>query len=184
MTTCRVCQREFAPARPMQAVCSLSCAKQVPKQQRKQKAAQDRARKEALKPRSKWLQEAQTVTNRYVRLRDMLEGRGCITCGDKPQQKRGGTVDAGHFRSVGSAPHLRFYTPQIALQCVTCNRYQGGRALDFRRALVERRGSDWVEWIESLQGVAKFDIAYLRRLKQVMARRCKRLERRLCDDVG
>ena len=90
-------------------------------------------------------------------------------------------MDAGHFRSVGSAPHLRFFTPQIALQCVTCNRYQGGRALDFRRALVERRGAAWVEALEGMQGLAKFDIAYLQRLKAVFARLARRLEKRLKD---
>lgn len=85
-------------------------------------------------------------------------------------------MDAGHFRSVGSAPHMRFYLPQIALQCVTCNRYQGGRQLDFRRALVARHGSDWVERLEAMQGLAKFDVDYLKRLKRVFSKKARRYE--------
>jgi hypothetical protein len=176
MTACRICDKPFEPRMPLQAVCGLICARKVPQIARKAAKAQDKARREAIKPRSKWLAEAQQVVNRYVRLRDMLAGKGCITCGAHPEQKRGGTSDAGHFRSVGSAPHLRFYTPQIALQCTVCNRYQGGRQLDFRRALVERNGAEWVERIEAMQGVAKFDIDYLRRLKRVIGKRVKRME--------
>ena len=138
-----------------------------------------RAKRESLKSKAAHAKDAQTAVNKYVRLRDMLAGRGCITCGARPAQKAGGTMDAGHFRSVGSAPHLRFFTPQIALQCVTCNRYQGGRALDFRKALVNRNGSEWVEALEGMQGLAKFDISYLQRLKSVFTKRAKRLSNRL-----
>ena len=88
-------------------------------------------------------------------------------------------MDAGHFRSVGSAPHLRYYLPQIALQCVTCNRHQGGRALDFRRALVERHGAAWVETLESMQGLAKFDIDYLSRIKRIFTKKARRVEKRM-----
>lgn len=119
------------------------------------------------------------IVNKVVRLRDMLAGRSCITCGAHPAQKVGGTMDAGHFRSVGSAPHLRFFTPQIALQCVTCNRYQGGRALEFRKALVLRHGAEWVDALEGRQELAKFNIAYLQRLKAVFAKLGRRLEKRL-----
>ena len=186
---CKACRTEFGPIRPMQVACCPECAIAVAAAGRakREKVAATADRRETreklgkLKSRSVWMRECQVVVNRVVRLRDMLAGRGCITCGARPAQKVGGTMDAGHFRSVGSAPHLRFFTPQIALQCVTCNRYQGGRALDFRRALVERRGAAWVEALESRQEVARFDIPYLQHLKAVFSKLARRLEKRLKD---
>ena len=173
----------------MQAACGIECALELAaagRVKRDKIAAttdrrETRAKLEKLKSRSVWMRECQVVVNKVVRLRDMLAGRGCITCGARPAQKVGGTMDAGHFRSVGSAPHLRFFTPQIALQCVTCNRYQGGRALDFRRALVERRGAAWVEALEGMQGCGKWSIEYLQRLKAVFSKLARRLEKRLKD---
>lgn len=141
--------------------------------------AADKRKREALKPRAKWLAEAQAVCNRYVRTRDAARGYGCISCGAKPEAKFGGAMDAGHWRSVGSAPHLRFYLPQIALQCVKCNRYLGGNAVEMRKGLVERLGLEKVEQIASMQHVAKFDIDYLKRFKSVMGKRLRRLEKRM-----
>ena len=186
--TCRVCRCEFTPRLPMACVCSLLCALSLARSARgkAEKIAQvkdrkaDAVKREKLKTRGQWMSECQAVVNKYVRLRDLARGLGCVTCGAKPQGSH--PFDAGHFRSVGSAPHLRFMTSQISLQCVPCNRYQGGRALIFRQVMVRRRGSDWVEALEGMQGMAKFDIPYLERLKSVFAKRCKRLEKRL-DDV-
>lgn len=180
---CKVCGSEFTPSKPMQKVCSLACALSIAslekaKRERTALAADKKLTREkldAMKTRSDWAKEAQAEVNKYVRLRDM--GKGCITCGARPEQKAGGTMDAGHFRSVGSAPHLRFFTSQIAAQCVTCNRYQGGRALDFRRALVERRGAEWVEALEAMHGTAKFDIEYLKRIKTIFAKKARRLQK-------
>lgn len=186
---CKVCRTAFEPDRPMQRVCGGACALTlaITDRARKVKAAaaqerkKDRARREVIKSRADWAREAQTAVNRYVRLRDMAAGRGCITCGAYPAQKWGGTMDAGHFRSVGSAPHLRFYLPQIAMQCVTCNRYKGGRALDFRAALAKQRGPEWVEKLESMQGLAKFNIEYLKRIKKIFSKKARRIEARMAE---
>lgn len=184
---CKVCRALFAKRSMTHVACSPACAEVVGQAKAaKERAAvaradtkATRAKLEAMKPRAKWLAEAQTVVNRYCRLRDLARGYGCITCGATPSQKFGGTYDAGHLRSVGSAPHLRFYTAQIHLQCVTCNRHQGGRQLDFRRALVARRGEAWMQELEARHEVAKFSIEYLKRLKAVFVKKAKRLEKRM-----
>lgn len=160
-------------------VCSPLCAARFVRYENAVKKAEFKVRKEAAKPRSKWLSECQAIVNRYQRLKALARGEGCYTCGATPAQKFGGTYDAGHFRSVGSAPHLRFWLPQIRLQCIVCNRHKGGMALAFRRALVEEHGLEWVEALESMQHVAKFDIPYLMRLKRVMGKRLRRLEKRI-----
>ena len=138
-----------------------------------------RRRKEAIKSRQDWLRECQQVVNKYVRLKAQRAGEGCYTCGATPAQKFGGTYDASHFRSVGSAPHLRFWIPQIRICCVVCNRHKGGCLLQFRAALVREHGPEWVEALEARQEVAKFSIEYLARLKRVMAMKVRRLEKRI-----
>ena len=183
--TCSVCKTSFTPQRMGAKVCSPQCgatlgpasrAKALKRALIKERKA-DKVKRQKLKPRSKWLAECQVVVNKYVRLRDRSRGLGCVTCGSYPQGSH--PFDAGHLRSVGSAPHLRFMTSQISLQCVPCNRHQGGRALIFRQAMVQRRGSSWVESLEAIQGLGKFDIPYLQRLKAIFTKRCKRLESRL-----
>lgn len=180
------CGREFIPFRPMQQVCGPVCASRLvrsaaaeKKAKEKAERALDRAKREGMKPRRKWLAEAQAAVNKYVRLRDMRAGCGCISCGATPSQKFGGTMDAGHFRSVGSAPHMRYYLPQIAMQCVRCNRHLGGNAVEFRRGLIERRGLERVEAIEAMQGVAKWPIDYLQRLTRIMSKKARRVEKRM-----
>jgi hypothetical protein len=61
-----------------------------------------REAKAKLKTRSQWLKGAQIVFNRFIRLRD--EGDSCISCG----RNTGAKMNAGHYKSVGSTPALRF----------------------------------------------------------------------------
>lgn len=179
---CRYC-KERTEGLPLHDDCiapwlQAQNAKKAAARQRVERKA-DREKRQAIKPRAKWLAECQAIVNKLVRLRDLSLRRGCFTCGATPDQKFGGTYDAGHFRSVGSAPHLRFWMPQIALQCIPCNRHRGGQALAFRRALVEKRGVEWVEALEAMHHVAKFDIPYLIRFKSVMGKRLRRMEKRI-----
>jgi hypothetical protein len=171
----------------MQKVCGPKCAADWSAKVAAQKAARANReerkslaeRKAKLKTRREWIAEAQAVVNKVARLRDILAGHGCISCGARPQQKFGGTFDAGHYRSVGSAPHLRFFLTAIRGQCVRCNRDLGGSAVNFRKGLVERIGINRVEEIESMQWTAKWSIEYLQRLKKVMNKKARRLERRI-----
>jgi hypothetical protein len=184
---CKACSVIFEPARQMQQACSVPCAIKLTEKKKAQKAARANRderkslaeRKAKLKTRREWIAECQAVVNKVARLRDTLAGHGCISCGARPQQKFGGTVDAGHYRSVGSAPHMRFFLPNISAQCTRCNRDLGGCAVDYRKGLVERIGIDRVEQIESMQWTAKWSVEYLQRLKKVMNKKARRLERRI-----
>lgn len=184
---CVSCKTVFEPARSLQKVCSPVCAAAWSAKISAQKAARAnraerkslREAKTKLKRRSQWIKEAQAAVNKVARLRDIRAGHGCISCGAKPDPKYGGSVDAGHFRSVGSAPHMRFYLPQIRLQCVKCNRFMGSNAVNYRKGLIERIGIERVEEIESMQWTAKWSIEYLQRLKRVMNKKARRLERRI-----
>lgn len=185
---CKWCgERTDRIGKPLHDACMVPwveawAAKQKAKKEReaaRRERAETRARREKLKTRRQWIAEAQAAVNRYVRLRDIHAGLGCISCGAPYRLAGGGAFDAGHFRSVGSAPHLRFFTTQIRLQCVLCNRHLAGNAVEFRRGLVELVGRALVEQIEAMQGVAKWSVDYLQRLKQVMSRRANRLEKRI-----
>jgi hypothetical protein len=180
--TCAQCGNPFLKLRPMQNVCGPVCAGRKAKADRLAKVKADRqgekVRKAALKTRRNLIAEAQAAVNRYCRLKDQLAGKGCVSCGAKPDPRYGGTVDAGHYRSVGAAPHLRFLTCQIRLQCVRCNRYLSGNVVEYRKALVAERGEPWVQWLDSLQGVAKWDREYLTRLKRIANKKTRRMEKR------
>ena len=186
---CKVCKADYVPQKMGQHVCSPECALSLAVSQRgkAEKVAQvkerraDKIKREELKTRSDWIKECQAVINRYARLRDIRVGHGCISCGEPYRGAYGGAFDAGHYRSTGSAVHLRFFLPNIRLQCVRCNRHLGGNAIEYRRGLVARIGQKAVETLESMQGEPRWSVEYLKRLKAVFARKVLRLQGRMVE---
>jgi hypothetical protein len=184
---CKACRALFNPISSMSRACSVPCAIALNDAAKKKSAAKAlkaerksmKERAEKIKTRREWIAECQAVVNKVARLRDILAGHGCISCEARPQQRYGGAFDAGHFRSTGSAPHLRFYLPNIRLQCKQCNRDRGGMHSDYRAALIERITIARVEEIESMNWTAKWSIEYLQRLKKVMQKKARRLEKRI-----
>lgn len=139
------CGQLFAPARPMQCACSIACACDMARAKREQ--AERKVVREKLKaldglPVLK--RRAQAAFNGFIRARDA--GKPCICCGAWPHP--GGT-DAGHYRSVGSAPHLRFVESNVHAQAKQCNKWGAGRAVDYRIGLIGRIGLAAVEEIEA-----------------------------------
>lgn len=157
---CVICAERFKQAQPMQSVCGVPCAialgrrataKEAAKQAKAARAV-DRTRKARLKTRSEHIAETQAAFNALVRFRDRNET--CISCptvlstlADQP----GGGYDCGHYRSRGSAPHLRFDCRNAHGQCKKCNRYRAGNAADYRIGLISRIGLAAVEALEADQ---------------------------------
>ena len=159
---CAVCRTMFARFQTTQKVCSTDCAIALVMQQKaKLERKRDRERKQALKTRSDYIREAQTAFNRYIRARDA--DRLCICCGLPlgSDSGSGGDYDCGHYRSVGSAPHLRFDERNAHAQRKQCNRWGAGRAVDYRIRLIFRIGLPAVEDLEATQGTAKWSIVEL-----------------------
>jgi len=167
-----VCKSAFHPMKPLQAVCGVDCSialgekrkrlKQA--KERRETASADRVKHEKLKTKSEWTKEAQIEFNKYVRLRDM--GKGCISCGSAVGNgSPGGDGDAGHFRSRGSAPHLRFDERNCNLQCKRCNRYLSGNISDYRIGLIQRIGLQAVEQLEADQSPKHYSIDDLKAIK-------------------
>lgn len=152
---CDVCQTLYTPARMGQKVCGVPCATKSAKKARKEavEAARverrvTRARKEAIKTIPDLIKEAQREFNKYIRARDAT--RPCVSCGAHPPDLSGlhAGRDAGHYRSVGSASHLRFHEDNVHAQCVHCNQWGAGRAVDYRIGLVARLDLARVEALE------------------------------------
>lgn len=150
---CKHCGNSFLPLRALQTVCSPICAARLVKAQKAQKAQgkkQLRERKQALKTIPDLIKEAQRKFNAYIRERD--KDKPCICCGQPLQIDAGalgGGFDCGHYRSVGSASHLRFDERNAHGQRKVCNRYGAGRAVDYRIGLIARIGLEAVEALEA-----------------------------------
>lgn len=170
---CKGCGDPFTPSRPLQTACSPLCALNIAKAKRecaqkveaKQQRKADRERKEKLKTARDWTKEAQIAFNAYIRARDA--GQPCICCGQPLRSGDvGGAYDCGHFRSVGSAPHLRFDERNAHAQRKVCNRWGAGRAVDYRLGLIARIGIEAVEALEADQSVKKYTIDELKAIKK------------------
>lgn len=158
--SCVNCGKDFLPKyTTMQIACTLRCAKASAVKDRKAKEKQERshvrARKEALKTIPDLIKEAQHAFNAFIRARDA--GMPCICCG-KPLggDAVGGGFDCGHYRSVGSAAHLRFDERNAHGQTKHCNRWGAGRAVDYRLGLIGRIGLAEVEALEADKRVHKW----------------------------
>lgn len=173
---CRVatCRASFVPSRMGQAVCSPACAMiDAPRHEPKaRKALADierkdiKVRKEKLKTRADHLREAQAAVNEYVRLRDAH--LPCISCDSTPNDNdlmTGSRWDAGHYRSVGACPELRFEPLNIHRQCVKCNRNLSGNAVEYRIRLVQRIGTEKVAWLEGLHPPCKYTLDEIKAIK-------------------
>lgn len=178
------CGVVFSPARSFQCWCSPDCAVLIAREKKEQNESkqareqrrQDKAKREKLKTRSDWMKEAQREFNRYIRLRD--HKLDCICCG-RPLSSgpTGGDYDAGHYRSVGSAPHLRFDEANCHAQRKQCNRWGAGRAVDYRIGLIHRIGVDRVEAIEADQAPKHYTIEDLKQIRDTYRAKGKELEK-------
>jgi len=183
---CRIatCRASFVPSRMGQAVCSPACAIiDAPRHEPKaRKALADierkdiKVRKEKLKSRSDHMREAQQAFNAYIRARDQAAGHLCISSG-KPLDWSGNAVDAGHYRSVGSAPHLRFDERNCHAQSKQDNRFLSGNAVDYRIGLIARIGQEAVDALEADQGVRKYTVEDLKAIKTHYRAKTRELKR-------
>ena len=166
-------------------LCSVLCATEyslesVRKARKKQNKKELAEYKEKTKNAAQWKREAQTAFNAYIRYRD--RDRSCISCGNRPENRLGGTIDAGHYRSRGAAQHLAFHSHNCHAQCVRCNQYLSGNIVEYRKRLIGRIGLEKVEALESDNEVRRFDIEYYKRIKSIFTRKL-RLKKKLNKGV-
>jgi hypothetical protein len=175
---CKECKEKFAPRNTIQPTCwNYECqAKYAEKHAGKVAALREkrerqalREAKERIKPRSKWLKEAQDVFNRYVRLRDA--DQPCISC----QRFHSGQYHAGHYRTVGANPELRFHEHNVHKQCSACNNHLSGNIVNYRINLVRKIGVEMVEFLEGKHEMNHYSIDELKQLIAHYKGKCKEL---------
>ncbi|KIQ60195.1 recombination protein NinG [Pseudomonas fluorescens] len=185
----QTCRAPFVPARLGQRVCSPACAiadaaTNKPNQEKARKSLAQverqeiKVRKEKLKSRADHLREAQAAVNEYVRLRDAH--LPCISCDSMPNDNdlmTGSRWDAGHYRSVGACPELRFEPLNIHRQCVKCNRNLSGNAVEYRIRLVLRIGADQVAWLEGPHEPRKYTVEEIKAIKAEYRAKTRELKR-------
>lgn len=134
-----------------------------------------KARRDSIKSKTEWLNEAQAAFNAYVRARDQAKGLGCISCGTtKPDIQ----YHAGHYRTRKAAPQLRFDEDNCHRQCATCNNHLSGNLIKYRMALQFRIGDKDLERIENDNTQARFTIEDAKRIKAEYKAKLAELKKR------
>jgi hypothetical protein len=183
--TCKVCKSKFHSVMPMATVCGPMCALtharsargKAEKVRQVKERRETKAKLDAIKTIPQLIKEAQVAFNAFIRARDAQ--KPCICCG-KPlgDGDVGGRFDCGHYRSVGSASHLRFNEANAHGQRKYCNRHGAGRAVDYRIGLISRLGLDCVEALESNNTPHKWEREELIAIKATYTAKAKELKAR------
>lgn len=165
---CKICKNVFEPTKPLQQVCGWECAIELSKTKRIKTVRKEvKEARLKLKSRSDWLKDTQVVFNKYIRLRDQDDG--CISCGSKSAY----AYHAGHYRSIGSAGHLRFNEQNCHRQCSACNTHLSGNLIRYRLGLIRKIGIHAVETLESDNDTIKIGIEEIKILKAYFSAKIK-----------
>lgn len=169
---CRYCKEYFTPFNSLQPFCfKTECIQEHNKVIREKKAR--KVKKEFKESdKSTLLKLAQTVVNKYIRLRDL--NKPCISCQHIGERQ----IHAGHYRPMGNNQQLRFYTLNIFAQCSICNNYLSGNLANYRINLIKKLGLRKVELIEANQERGNYTVEYLQRLIKVFRKKIKLYERK------
>lgn len=174
---CEFCKSLFTPSRMGQRVCGPRCAMKSVRESKMRERAQVRARRAALETIPELIKKAQKEFNAFIRERD--KHQPCICCGRLlGEGDVGGAYDCGHYRSTGSAAHLRFDERNAHAQRKYCNRWGAGRPVDYRIGLIARIGREAVEALEADCGVRKWQADELRAIRAEYRDKLKQLKER------
>lgn len=165
--------------------CSASCAiedgkKKKAKADEKRKAKEFKEMKERVESqgaKSKLMQRAQAAFNAFIRERDKSEG--CISCGTMKARRHltGSSWDAGHYRSRGACPELRFEEDNCFKQCVHCNRDLSGNVANMRIGILKRIGQERLDWIEGPHEPKQYTADELREITKLYKQKLKELQK-------
>jgi len=170
---CKMCPTRFEVWSSTTQVCSPQCAiefARVKAAKKEKKQHREAKRKLKNEDRPFQLKKTQTLFNNYVRLRDCNDL--CISCG----RLHNGQYHAGHYRSVGSCPELRFCDDNCHKQCSPCNNYLSGNLIPYRVNLLNKIGLEKVGWIEGPHEPKRYTIQELKELQVKYSKLIKQLE--------
>ena len=173
------CGDSFVPQRLGQSVCGYKCGLAI-KDVNQVKAGKALAqvgrrdiqvRKEKLKSRADHLREAQAAFNEWIRLRDA--DRPCVSCGRHHE----GQYHAGHYRSVGANPELRFEPLNVWKQCAPCNTHLSGNLVNYRLSLMQLIGPEKVDWLEGPHPACKHTVEEIKTIKAEYRAKARELKK-------
>lgn len=182
---CKICKAQFEWSHPVEWWCcaehGAELSAQIKAKQERKAARADRAetkrKLDAFKTIPTLKAEVQVIFNKWVRTRDSMAGHGCICCGKfataAALAQPGGAYDSCHYRSRGSADHLRFDERNAHLGLKDCNTW-GHK--DYRRGLIQRIGLEAVEALESDQAIVKWTRDDLLEIKEKYKRKLRELK--------
>ena len=155
---CKVCGEKFTPTfTSFQKTCNETQCLVSFGQGEKVRVQKAEAR-EFKRDRPYYLKRVQTEFNKYIRSRD--KGQPCVSC----QRYHDGQYHAGHYRSVGAHPELRFVEDNCNLQCSVCNNHRSGNLSPYRVHLIAKIGLARVEWLEGPHDPMKYTVEDLQSL--------------------
>lgn len=180
------CGQRFVAEKPIVWWCSPDCGAKVALQKlAKKRISQDREfrkrtaiLKRSVKPRKKLLSETQTAFNWFIRERDFE--KPCVSCGrpnDGQHQRH-----AGHYKTVGSSPALRFDEDNCHAQCSVCNNHLSGNLVEYRKALEVRIGIEAIERLEGPQDPKKPSTEELEGIKKHYNREARLLNKKRLEN--
>ncbi len=115
------------------------------KKERKEERADLKKRKKEVKPMKEWYDHLQALVNQWiVHVRD--KNKPCCTCGTENPNI---LYAAGHYRSRGACPELRFELTNIHKQCnVQCNQIKSGARAEYREFIAYNYGPGHLNWLD------------------------------------
>lgn len=156
MPRCKNCKNKFVPRYFLQKFCmdSDECIKafaawskvQTDKKQNKEWREEKKVLKDKLKTLGEYEKEAKVFFQHWIRIRDNSKGYNCISCGAKITIP---TSDGSHYYNANQFSGLIFNEMNCHASCQKCNRFEGGRLLDYREGLIVRYGVEYLNDLES-----------------------------------
>ncbi len=133
-----------------------------------------KVRKDALKTREDYFQDALVMFNSFIRARD--KNNPCISC-DKPAGQY--RLTSGHFYPQGTYRNIALDERNAHGQCwFNCNKNKSGNLHEYRPRLINKIGIKIVEQldIDAQQKVGKQSIEELKEIKNFYRLKIKALE--------
>jgi hypothetical protein len=169
---CKYCKSVFLPITTLQKNCfEPDC---VTEWINEVKAKNWQKRKANLKRELLTVQDyvklAQTVFNKYIRLRDA--GNVCISCQKKPLKE-----NAGHFYNANNHWNVRFNEMNVHLQCEHCNTFLSGNLIYYRENLINKIGNtEFLKLEAEASKTRKFTIEELKEIIKTYKLKIKEYE--------
>ena len=169
---CKSCREPFERFQTTQKACSVPCAQDLAQKALAKKRAKAARRDKAeyyANDKSYQLKLAQAAFNAFIRERD--KALPCISSG-----RRTGQMHAGHYKSIGANPELRFDERNCNKQSMKDNAWLSGNILGYREGLIAKYGIGTLEWLDGPHEPKKYTLEDIIEIKQLYRAKLKELK--------